>query len=160
LAGTFTTFSITLEGSSVKADLGREKTPILISFRPKSIIPQTGTIEIVFPPSVNKIYPHCRSAIGLGSTLSSSSGLGPLGLNGEIGCTVQNGNHWVITNFQQILNSSLITIRGEINLPNLAGSLGTGKIISYMDSHSTDVFNNGSPIDVLSTDFNLIISST
>lgn len=44
LGGTFTSFTIALEGSSLKSDLGREKTPILISFRPKSIIPKTGTI--------------------------------------------------------------------------------------------------------------------
>ena len=41
----------------------KERFHIEIQFQTTNYIPETGSIEIVFPASVTKIYPYCRSGV-------------------------------------------------------------------------------------------------
>jgi len=82
------------------------------------------------------------------------------GNSGEIGCSIQNTNHWVITSFQAVTAGSTIIIRGFIDLPSLSGTIGAGEIISYADNSNTDIYSNGSRIDYVKCDFGLIVSTS
>jgi hypothetical protein len=73
---------VSASGSALKLDLNKKYTEILVSFTTVCAVPSSGTIEIIFPPSISKIYPNCRSATGLGSGLFSIAGPGPLGPSG------------------------------------------------------------------------------
>ena len=61
-----------------KANIQKERFHVAIKFTTANYIPETGTIAIVFPPSVTKIYPYCRSvtsnASSLLKTVSGTSG--------------------------------------------------------------------------------------
>jgi hypothetical protein len=80
----------------------------MVTFYSKNGIPAGGSIEIVWPSGVPKAYPHCRSVISQGSTLTAQSQL----YNGEIGCMVQNTRNWVITSFQAVAENAKIVILG------------------------------------------------
>lgn len=126
-----------------------------IKFTTTNYIPATGSIAIVFPTSVTKIYPYCRSdTSNLTSLLKTVSGT-----SGEIGCAVQNGNQWVITGFAPVLANTAITISGYIDLPTISGSLGLGEIITYADNHPDNIYLNGSQIDYVKPFFNLMVQN-
>jgi hypothetical protein len=160
LQGVITFNSVTASGSALQLDLGRKYTEILVSFTTQSFIPATGTIEIVFSSNITKIYPNCRSATGVGSGLFAASGSGALGPSGEIGCSVQNTNHWVITSFLAVNNATTIIIKGYIDLPAVQGTIGVGEIITYADTNENNIYSNGSRIDYIQTDFGLTVSAT
>jgi hypothetical protein len=113
-----------------------------VQFRTTNYIPAEGSLEVVFPSSVARVRPNCRSVTSLSSGLLSQAGA-----SGEIGCDVQDQNHWVITSFQAAVPNTLIIIRGFIDLPSTAGSIGLGQIISYSQSDQTNIHGNGSIID-------------
>ncbi len=114
--------SVQAYGLSEKLDISRTRCEIVVSFTTTNLIPATGSIEIVFPSSVTKIYADCRSATGWGSALFAAAG----SPSGEVGCLVQNTNHWVITSFVPVTAGTTILIRGFIDLPVQSGTIGVG----------------------------------
>ena len=52
--------------------------------------------------------------------------LAAAGASGDIGCSVQGGNHWVITSFQAVAPNTTILIHGFIDLPDISGPIGDG----------------------------------
>ena len=48
-------------------------------------------------------------------------------------------------------------IKGQIDLPGVAGTIGIGHITTYSDSDLVDIHTNGSIIDHIETDFGLIL---
>ena len=80
--------------------------------------------------------------------------------SGEVGCDVQNTNHWVITSFVPVGAGTSILIRGFIDLPAQSGTIGLGEIISYSDSHPSNIYANGSRIDYIKKDFGLVVQNT
>jgi hypothetical protein len=73
---------------------------------------------------------------------------------------VQNTNKWVITGFADVLPGTNIIIRGQVDLPSVSGSIGMGEIITYSDFDLNDIHSNGSRIDYLYQDFNMILLDT
>ena len=67
--------------------------------------------------------------------------------NGEIGCLVQNTRNWVITSFATLAASSRVKIMGYIDMRTTNGYLGTGEVITYNNTHPTDIRGNGFIID-------------
>ena len=61
-----------------KSDIYKERFHVAVQFTTANYIPETGSIEIVFPASVTKIYPYCRSdtsnVSSLLKTVSTTSG--------------------------------------------------------------------------------------
>lgn len=112
-------------------------------FQVRHIVPVGGSIEIKWPSSIPRAYPHCRSATNQGSALFASGG----SENGQIGCQVQNTRSWVLTEFAQLAASGLVYIVGYIDLPASSGYLGTGEIITYNNTHPTNIRANGFIID-------------
>ena len=123
--------------------LGKRKIEYYVSWTTVTAIPAGGSIVIVFPASVPKIYPHCRSMANLGSTLDAEGG----STNGEIGCMVQNTRQWVITGFNALPASSYVVIVGLIDLPNSNGYLGAGEIVTFNGTHASNIRSNGFIID-------------
>lgn len=82
------------------------------------------------------------------------------GASGEIGCMVQNTNKWVITGFADVAAGTTIIIRGQVDLPQVVGTIGMGHITTYADSNLNDIHINGSRIDHLEQDFNLVLLDT
>lgn len=70
---------------------------------------------------------------------------------------VQNTNKWVITGFADVPPGTNIIIRGQVDLPSASGTIGLGEIITYADTNLVDIHTNGSRIDYLLQDFNLIL---
>lgn len=91
-------YSFSSVGNTWERAKGRTKTEMQVSFRTDNGIPAGGSIEIIWPTSVPKAYPHCRSMISQGSVLYAQGQT----YNGEIGCMVQNTRNWVITSFQAV----------------------------------------------------------
>jgi hypothetical protein len=147
--------SIQAVGLTQKLTMGKENAEIIINFTTGNFIPASGSLEIVFPGSVASIRPHCRSVTGLNSGLLATSGA-----SGEVGCAVQNGNHWVITSFQPVAAGTTIVIRGFIDLPSLSGSIGSGEIISYIGTDSVNIYQHGNRIDYIAASFALNVSSS
>lgn len=55
---------------------------------------------------------------------------------------------------------SQVRIVGSIDLPTVqTASLGTGFIVTYSDTHGTNVFANGRIVDYLSTNFPLEVNN-
>lgn len=131
---------------------GRERFDVVISFTTSNYIPETGSIQIGFPPSITNIQPHCRSVVSNSSML-----YGKAGVTGSIGCQVQNTNKWVITGFQEVNPSTNVIIRGTIDLPSVSGSIGIGHITTYADNDLVDIHTNGSIIDHVEVDFMLSV---
>ena len=75
--------------------------------------------------------------------------------NGEIGCLVQNTRSWVITGFNLLPASSTVIIVGYIDFPNIAGTVGTGEVLSYNNTHASNIRANGFIIDYVSVNFGL-----
>lgn len=68
--GTFTSVAVTTTPATNRDwYLGKRKAEAYVSFVTAYPIPVGGTIEIVFPSGVPRIYPHCRSMTNLGSKL-------------------------------------------------------------------------------------------
>lgn len=68
--GTFSSVTVTsTPGSNRDLYYGRIKAEVYVSFTTAFPIPVGGTIQIVFPSSVPRVYPHCRSMTNLGSNL-------------------------------------------------------------------------------------------
>lgn len=88
----------------------------------------------------------------MGSGLKARSGN-----SGEIGCMVQNINKWVFTGFADVAAGTTIIIRGEVDLPTVSGTIGMGHITTYADTNLVDIHSNGSRIDHLEQDFNMIL---
>ena len=111
------------------------------------------------PPSVTIVQPHCRSSIT--TTGAPVLLVGKAGTTGEVGCTVQNTNKWVITGFQEIAAGSTILVKGVVDLPSVDGTVGAGHITTYADNHLLDINTNGSIIDHLDiSDYQLIVLDT
>jgi hypothetical protein len=115
-----TKFDVQPVGLSQKLDINKQRVEIIVKFRTTNYIPSTGTIEVNFPASISKVYPHCRSSIETGSVLSSAAGF-----SGEIGCAVQK-NRWIVTSFSELNPLSTVILRGFIDLPNNSGPIGAG----------------------------------
>ena len=79
----------------------------------------------------------------LGSAISAQGS----SYNGEIGCLVQNTRSWVLTGFNAIAVGTLVKVVGMIDLPSTSGSIGAGYILTYNNTHPTDIFNNGFIVD-------------
>lgn len=60
---------------------------------------------------------------------------------------VQNIRSWVITGFNALVVGDVVKIVGEIDLPGSSGNLGAGYIMTYNNTHPTDIFTNGFIID-------------
>lgn len=61
---------------------------------------------------------------------------------------VQNSNSWVVTEFDTLPASSDVILRGYIDLPTGANTyIGAGEVITYNNTHSTDIRANGFIID-------------
>ena len=73
---------------------------------------------------------------------------------------VQNINKWVITGFAEVPAGTTIIITGVVDLPAVSGDIGLGQIITYADSSLTDININGSRIDFVETNFNLVVIDT
>lgn len=115
-----------------------------IDFNVRHIVPKGGSIQIKWGSNVPKAYPHCRSMTTLGSILTAEGG----SYNGEIGCLVQNTRSWVITGFNQLPAGSKVILAGYIDFPSSSSVyLGAGQIITYNDTHPTDIRGNGFIID-------------
>lgn len=72
LQGDFTSISISSTANSNNDRYkNKRRSEVQISFRTEYYIPSTGTVLIRFPPSIPRIYPHCRSMNNLGSSLSA-----------------------------------------------------------------------------------------
>jgi hypothetical protein len=70
LRGTFSSVTVTTtSGSGRDLYTSRRKAEAYVSFTTAHAIPVGGSIQIVFPSSVPRIYPHCRSMTNLGSKL-------------------------------------------------------------------------------------------
>ena len=124
-------------------------------------IPSGGSVQIVFPTKVPKVYPHCRSMTNLGSKLVAE---GSTNNNGEVGCLVQTTNSgaksWVITGFEALGNSQYIRIVGRIDYPNSNGYLGAGEIITYNMTDATNIRANGFIIDYqYDSDFDISLNN-
>lgn len=142
-------------GMIEKSNIQKERFHVAIKFTTTNYIPATGSIAIVFPASVTKVYPYCRSdTSNLSSLLKTVSAT-----SGEIGCSVQTPNHWVITGFAPVPANTVITISGYIDLPTISGSLGLAEIITYADNHPDNIYLNGSQIDYVKPFFNLMVQN-
>jgi hypothetical protein len=147
LHGTFGSVTVTTTtGSGRELYLNKRKVEAYVSFTTNYIIPLGGTLQIYFPSGVPRIYPHCRSMNNLGSALTAIGATE----NGEIGCLVQGTRSWVITGFSQLAAGSTVIIVGLIDLPSSYGYIGYGEIISYNNTHPTDIRTNGFIIDFYS----------
>ena len=122
---------------------GNRKHQVRIDFQVRHAVPAGGTIEIKWPSSVVAAYPHCRSMTNINSVLYAEGG----NENGEIGCLVQNTRSWVITSFATLAASSRVHLMGYIDLRTTHGYLGTGEVITYNNTHPTDIRTNGFIID-------------
>jgi hypothetical protein len=80
--------------------------------------------------------------------------------NGEVGCLVQNIRSWVITGFNLLPAGSNVFIVGYIDMPNSYGNIGTGEVISYNNTHPTNIRANGFIIDYVSANFGLYVRDT
>jgi len=68
--------------------------------------------------------------------------------NGEIGCSVQSGNTWVITSFQQLPTSGRVILMGYVDIAGSSSNyLGASEVISYNSTHATNIRSNGFIID-------------
>ena len=76
-------------------NLNRRKLQVKIQFQVRHVVPEGGTIQVVWPSKIPEVYPHCRSMTNIGSNLFAKDG----NENGEIGCQVQNTRQWVVTEF-------------------------------------------------------------
>ena len=68
--------SLSSVGSNKILNINKERAEVIISFTTKNFVPSSGTLEIVFPNTVTKVYANCRSATStsIGSLLKSASG--------------------------------------------------------------------------------------
>lgn len=96
--------------------LGKKRAEVRVSFTTQNPIPATGSIVIVWPTNIPRIYPHCRSMTNLGSALYAH---GSTNYDGEVGCLVQNVRHWVITGFNALPAGSYVSIVGLIDIGNI-----------------------------------------
>ena len=77
-------------------------------------------------------------------------------MQGDVGCLVQNDYSWVITSFDTLPAGSVVKVVGVVDLPlEQTVSLGTGYIVTYGNTHASDIFGTGRYIDYLSTNFEL-----
>lgn len=60
---------------------------------------------------------------------------------------VQHTRNWVITSFTTLPASSRVKIMGYIDLRTTNGYLGGGEVITYNNTHPTDIRGNGFIID-------------
>lgn len=90
------------------------------------------------------------------SELQGDPALAATNKQGDVGCLVQNDYSWVITSFDQLAAGSKVQIVGSIDLPTIqTASLGMGFIVTYSNTHSSNVFANGRIIDYVTTNFPL-----
>ena len=62
--------------------------------------------------------------------------------------TTNSGAHsWVITGFNALGTGQYIRIVGQIDFPTTDGSMGAGEIVTYNDTHATNIRANGHIID-------------
>lgn len=84
--------------------------------------------------------------VNLGSKLYAQN----LNYNGEIGCSVQSSNTWVLTSFQALSTNSRVIIMGYIDIGGSVNTyLSVREIISYNNTHDTNIRTNGFIIDYL-----------
>lgn len=60
---------------------------------------------------------------------------------------VQNTRHWVITGFNALSGGSAVVIVGQIDLPSSSSWIGAGEIISFNNTHASNIRANGFIID-------------
>ena len=164
LRGLISNFDFEVLGSQDKLNIGEKAVEIMVSFNVEHEVERGGTIEIQFPndaTQVPNLRPHCRSAVTLDSELLGDPTQKPAtNMQGDVGCLVQNDYSWVITSFDTLAAGSLVKIVGVVDLPlEQTVSLGTGYVITYGDTHATDIFGNGRYIDYLSTNFQLEVNN-
>ena len=164
LRGAITGFGFNVLGSQDKLNINQKDVDVMVSFTTSHIIYRGGTIEIQFPNNstfVPSIKPHCRSAVTMGSQLMGDpSGKPPINVQGDVGCLIQNSYSWVITSFDELPAGSQIKIWGKMDLPTqMTASLGMGYVVTYSNTHSSNVFSNGRIIDYLTTNFPLEVNN-
>lgn len=70
LIGSFNSVGISsIASSSYDAYLNKRRFQVQVTFTTTYSIPATGSIIVVWPSTIPRIYPHCRSMTNLGSTL-------------------------------------------------------------------------------------------
>lgn len=70
LIGAFTSVGVSSTSSNGwDLQLGKRRTEVIVSFTTTENLPAGGTVLIVWPSSIPRIYPHCRSMTNLGSAL-------------------------------------------------------------------------------------------
>ena len=125
-------------------DYNKKRMQMKIEFNVRHEVPKGGTVEVVWGSNVPKAYPHCRSMTNIGSVLTAEGG----SENGEIGCLVQNTKNWVITGFDTLAAGSKVILEGDIDMPTSSNVyLGAGEVITYNDTHATNIRANGFIID-------------
>ena len=61
---------------------------------------------------------------------------------------VQNDNSWVVTEFNALPASSDVILRGYIDFPTASNAyIGPGEVITYNNTHPTNIRANGFIID-------------
>lgn len=157
LRGSLTSNSVvTTASSGYDRFLGKRRAEVIVTFTTTYNLPASGSVIVVFPSSIPRIYPHCRSMTNLGSKLYAEGST----YNGEVGCLVQNTRQWVITGFAALTGGSVVKIVGFVDLPlTQSGSIGTGEILTVNNTHPTDIKSNGFVIDYVSTTFGISVST-
>ena len=110
---------------------------------------------------VPNLQPHCRSAVSMGSQLMGDSTSKPAtNVQGDVGCLVQNSYSWVITSFATLAAGSNVMVVGLVDLPLAqTASLGMGYIVTYGDTHSSNLFGNSRYIDYLAVNLPLEVNN-
>jgi hypothetical protein len=143
IVSTPTNFNIAATSSNYAYFQSRRKLEVQVQFQLQEPLPSDGSIEIKFNSNVPMVYPHCRSVTGMGSALNAQGSTN----NGEIGCLVQNNYSWVITGFNAMTVNDWVIVVGFIDLPSSNGYIGGGEIITYNNTHPSDIHYNGFIID-------------
>ena len=164
LRGEITNIEFEVLGSHDKLNIGQKDVDVLVTFTTTHIVNRGGTIEIQFPNDndlVPSIKPHCRSAVTLDSELYGDPTNKPAqNVEGEVGCLVQNSYSWLITSFDELPAGSTVKIQGVIDFPTeQTASLGMGYVVTYSDTHSSNVHSHGRIIDYATTNFPLEVNN-
>lgn len=151
LIGTLSGYQLTVPAGSRLNSLQKE-VEVIVQFTVQHPVPRSGSILLRLPATLPAIRSHCRSATLLGSTLVAEGGTALK--MGAIGCTLQQTSTLVITGFEALAANQLVKVAISIDLPAYTSTnLGSIEIITYSDTHSSDLYSNGRTIDSFAGSF-------